>query len=81
MKTIQPQTDRSKGMPVAVFVLFNNNFIKNPTKGRKFPVAQVAGKVEGCYNIIDILRHTGGREKKRSTVFLTVHDTDLGEGL
>ena len=53
MKTIQPQTDRSKGMPVAVFVLFNNNFIKNPTKGRKFPVAQVAGKVEGCYNIID----------------------------
>ena len=55
MKTIQPQTDRSKGMPVAVFVLFNNNFIKNPTKGRKFPVAQVAGKVEGCYNIIDFL--------------------------
>ena len=48
-------SDRSKGMPVAVFVLFNNNFIKNPTKGRKFPVAQVAGKVEGCYNIIDFL--------------------------
>ena len=40
-------------MPVAVFVLFNNNFIKTPQKEGKFPVAQVAGKVEGCYNIID----------------------------